>query len=319
MTLSEEPVFSLLTTSKISVWLKTLAVVICAWAFSVANAETQIAMLGTGTPVHDPERSGPSVAIVVDGRSYVFDFGPGLVRRAAALSPRFGGDIQALKASSLNVAFLTHLHSDHTAGFADLLLTGWSSGNRDVRMKVFGPDGTQQLVAGIHDAYEDDIKYRLYHRGKSTDQGWRVDVGIVEEGLVYADDSIRVIAFPVKHGSWPNAFGYRAETNDKTVVISGDLRPNDKIREYSENADYLIHEVFCEAGFKKRSEEDQKYHANNHTSTRELAELANQVKPGVLVLTHVLFFGCTADEILAEVQEDYEGKVIFSEDLDVYK
>lgn len=300
-------------------WPGALAVLLCAWTFSAVNADTRIAMLGTGTPVHDPKRSGPSIAIVVDDKSYIFDFGPGLVRRAAALSPRFGGDIPALKASSLNIAFLTHLHSDHTAGFADLLLTGWSSGNRDVRMKVFGPDGIQQLVAGIHEAYEDDIKYRLYHRGKSTDQGWRVDVGVVQEGLVYEDESVRVIAFPVKHGSWPNAFGYRVETKDKTVVISGDLSPNDKIREYSKDADYLIHEVYCEAGVRQRSEADQRYHGSNHTSTKELAQLANQVKPGVLVLNHVLFFSCTPDELVSEVEADYDGKVVLAEDLDVYQ
>lgn len=300
-------------------WPKILAVMLGACTLSLANAETQIVMLGTGTPVHNPERSGPSVAIVVDDKSYIFDFGPGLVRRAAALSPRFGGDIPALKASSLNVAFLTHLHSDHTAGFPDLLLTGWSSGNRDERMKVYGPDGIQHLVAGTHEAFADDIKYRLYHRGKNSDQGWRVDVGVVQEGLVYEDESIRVIAFPVEHGSWPNAFGYRAETEDKTVVISGDLRPNDKIREYSKNADYLIHEVYCTAGAKKWSDEDQAYHANNHTSTKELAKLANEVRPGVLVLTHVLFFRCTTDEIVSEIQEDYDGKIVFANDLDVYK
>ena len=295
-----------------------LAVTVLACTASVCLAETKVAMLGTGTPVHNPERSGPAVAILVDSKSYIFDFGPGLVRRAAALAPRFGGEFEALEAKNLNIAFLTHLHSDHTAGLADLLLTGWSSGNRDVRVQVFGPDGTQRLVSGIHDAYEDDIKYRLYHRGKNTDEGWRIDVGVVEEGLVYEDESIRVIAFPVLHGSWPHAFGYRAETRDKTIVISGDLRPNDKIREYSENADYLIHEVYCEAGFKKRPIEDQRYHANNHTSTKELAKLANEVEPEVLVLTHVLWFQCSKQEILDEIAADYDGKVIIAEDLDVY-
>ena len=288
-------------------------------AFSNSLAETRIAMLGTGTPVHNPDRSGPSVAIVVEDKSYIFDFGPGLVRRAAALAPRFGGELEALEAKNLNIAFLTHLHSDHTAGLADLLLTGWSSGNRDVRMQIFGPDGIQRLVSGIHDAYEDDIKYRLYHRGKNTDEGWRIDVGIVEEGLVYEDESIRVIAFPVLHGSWPHAFGYRVETEDKTIVISGDLRPNNKIREYGENADYLIHEVYCEAGFKKRPIEDQRYHANNHTSTTELAKLAKEVEPGVLVLTHILWFRCTKQEILDEIAAEYDGKVIIAEDLDVYQ
>lgn len=300
-------------------WQIVLASVLLLSAFTASHADTRIAMLGTGTPVHNPERSGPSVAIVVDDKSYIFDFGPGLVRRAAALTPRFGGEIEALAAKNLSTAFLTHLHSDHTVGLPDLLLTGWSSGNRDVRMKIFGPEGIQQLVDGVHEAYEDDIKYRLYHRGKSTDAGWRVDVKVVEEGAVYKDDSIRVIAFPVEHGAWPNAFGYRAETKDKTIVISGDLRPNDKIQEYSQDADYLIHEVYCDAGFKKRSESDQDYHSNNHTSTKEVAQLANKVKPGKLVLTHVLFFGCSEQELLDEVRADYDGEVILANDLDVYQ
>lgn len=291
----------------------------CVAAVSCAHAETQVVMLGTGTPVHNPERSGPAVAIVTGNQSYLFDFGPGVVRRAAALSPRFGGDIEALAAPNLNIAFLTHLHSDHTAGFPDLLLTGWASGKRDKRVRLFGPDGVQQLVSGTYEAYEDDIKYRLYHRGKVSDEGWRVETQVVKEGLVYEDESIRVIAFPVLHGSWPQAFGYRVETADKVVVISGDLRPGGKIREYSENADYLIHEVYCDAGLKKRSVEDQRYHSNNHTSTRELAELANRVRPGALVLTHVIPFGCTEEEILNEVSNDYDGEVIFANDLDIYK
>ena len=296
-----------------------LALLLSILATTPSIADTQVVMLGTGTPVHNPVRSGPSVAVVVDDKAYIFDFGPGLVRRAATLSPRFGGTISALAASKLNTAFLTHLHSDHTAGFADLLLTGWASGKRDERMKLFGPDGIQKLVDGTLEAYEDDIKYRLYERGKVSDEGWRVDTHVVKKGVVYESDSIKVIAFPVKHGNWPNAFGYRIETRDKVIVISGDQRTGENMVGYSKNADYLIHEVYCQAGFEQRSTEDQRYHASNHTSTRELAQLASEAKPEVLVLTHVLFFHCTKDDILAEVQSAYDGKVIFAEDLDIYE
>jgi ribonuclease BN (tRNA processing enzyme) len=87
-----------------------------------------VVLLGTGTPVPDPDRSGPATAIVVDDRAYLIDFGPGVVRRAKAASiDRY---IPALDPANLKVAFTTHLHSDHTAGYADLILTGWTAGRR---------------------------------------------------------------------------------------------------------------------------------------------------------------------------------------------
>src|SRR5215467_4815388 len=90
------------------------------------NTRTKVVLLGTGTPTPDPDRSGPATAIVVDDSAYLVDFGPGVVRRAkAAVLDR---NIAALEPSNLKVAFVTHLHSDHTAGYPDLILTGWTAG-----------------------------------------------------------------------------------------------------------------------------------------------------------------------------------------------
>ena len=82
--------------------------------------ETQVVMLGTGTPIPTPERAGPATAIVVDGKAYLVDFGPGVVRRAAAVSAEYGGPLEAMNVERLDIAFLTHLHHDHTAGLPDL-------------------------------------------------------------------------------------------------------------------------------------------------------------------------------------------------------
>ena len=89
---------------------------------SSAQQKTQIVMLGTGNPNPDPERSGPATAIVVSGASYLIDCGPGIVRRAAAAARR---GIAELEASRLSIVFVTHLHSDHTVGLPDLMLTPW--------------------------------------------------------------------------------------------------------------------------------------------------------------------------------------------------
>ena len=109
-------------------------------------------MLGTGTPNPFPVRSGPGVAVVVNDEAYLVDFGPGIVRRAASLSPEYGGDIAGLAVEKLNHAFLTHLHSDHSVGLPDLLLTSWVAG-RDRPLKLFGPEGTASMAKNIIAAY----------------------------------------------------------------------------------------------------------------------------------------------------------------------
>src|ERR1700680_5264257 len=118
------------------------------------TTRTRVVLLGTGTPVPDPDRSGPATAIVVDDSAYLVDFGPGVIRRAesAALSRR----MPAVGPGNLKVAFVTHLHSDHTAGYSDLIFTGWTSG-RQAPLEVYGPSGLLSMTEHILQAYRVDI------------------------------------------------------------------------------------------------------------------------------------------------------------------
>jgi ribonuclease Z len=258
------------------------------------------------------------VAIIVYNTPYIVDFGPGLIRKAASLSPAYGGDIQALDVKNIKHAFLTHLHSDHTTGYADLILTPWVMG-RDEPLEVWGPEGIQNMTYHILEAYDDDIKYRVYGDEPGNDTGWRVNCHeFINEGVIYKDTNITVEAFPVLHGTWPNAWGFRFITPDKTIVISGDSRPSDKIIEYSKNADILIHEVYSNSGFNKRNEDWKKYHSEHHTSTIELGEIAGKSNPGLIVLYHILFWGSTEEELLEEIADRYSGKVVAGRDLDIF-
>ena len=116
----------------------------------IGALRTKVVLLGTGTPVPDPERSGPATAIVVDNSAYLVDFGPGVVRRAKAAVLDRG--ITQLEPANLKVAFVTHLHSDHTAGYSDLILTGWTAGRR-TPLEVYGPTGLQSMTEHILQAY----------------------------------------------------------------------------------------------------------------------------------------------------------------------
>ncbi len=278
------------------------------------TARTQIVLLGTGTPNADPERSGPSLAIVVDSVPYIVDAGPGLVRRAAAAAQN---GVTGLEASRLATVFLTHLHSDHTVGLADVFLTPWTL-ERNVPLRLIGPEGTERMAYHLREAYSADIQNRLYGLEPANNQGHRIDATDAQPGVVFQDERVTVTAFEVNHGSWPQAFGYRFETPDRTIVVSGDAAPSESIVEMCNGCDVLIHEVYAKAGWDRRDAVWQTYHATSHTSGYELGEIAARARPGLLLLTHHLLWGATYEELMAEIGAGFSGRVVVGDDLGIY-
>lgn len=279
---------------------------------------TKLVLLGTGNPNPSPDQSGCALALVVHDTPYIIDFGPGLIRRSARMTPRYGGEISGLETHKLKTAFLTHLHSDHTAGYADLILTPWVMG-RDEAMEVYGPVGIGHMTDHVLEAYQEDVRYRVYGDEPANDEGWRVNWHeFKNEGEIYRDSNIVVEAFPVIHGSWPNAWGFRFTTPDRVIVISGDCKPSPKVVEYAKGADILVHEVYSQAGYETKSEDWKAYHRVHHSSTLELAEIANKTMPGKVVLYHILFWGSSEKELLQEIQTVYSGEVIVGKDLDIF-
>lgn len=275
---------------------------------------TRVVLLGTGTPNADPDRWGPATAVVVGETAYLVDCGPGVVRRAAAA---YRKGIKALAPKNLRWVFITHLHSDHTLGYPDLVLSPWVL-ERDQPLEAYGPKGLENMTRHILEAFSEDIRIRVEGLEPANTEGYKVNVHEIAPGVVYRDGNLTVRAFAVKHGSWAQAFGYRFETPDRTIVISGDTTPTQAIAENCDGCDLLVHEVYSWAGFQKRSPLWQKYHASFHTSTLELAEIAKQARPGLLILTHQLFWGSTEDELLQEIRRHYHGRVVSGRDLDVY-
>ena len=278
------------------------------------TSPTQIVLLGTGTPNADPDRFGPSIAIVVNDTPYIVDFGPGVVRRASA-AVRKG--VRGLAMPKLSRAFVTHLHSDHTVGYADLIFTPWVL-ERTEPLEVYGPKGLRAMTEHIVKAYRQDLDMRLFGGESSNKTGHKVNAHEIKPGVIYKDANVTVKAFAVKHGSWKEAYGYRFETPDKTIVISGDCAPSQSVIDACNGCDVLLHEVYSQAGFQKRPPEWQRYHSQFHTSSRELAEIATKAKPGLLILYHQLFWGTSEEELVNEIRQGYRGKVVSGRDLDIY-
>ncbi|MDT7602432.1 MAG: hypothetical protein QOF61_429 [Acidobacteriota bacterium] len=281
------------------------------------QARTQVVLLGTGNPAANPDRSGPSVAIVVNNTPYIVDFGPGVVRRAAAA---FRQGVTGLAVPKLKTAFITHLHSDHTAGYPDLILTPWVLGRKEP-LEVYGPAGLGAMTAHILAAYREDIDIRTNGLEHGNRTGYRVNAHEIKPGVIYKDENVTVKAFLVHHGSWREAYGYRFETPDKVIVVSGDCSPSQSVVENCQGCDVLLHEVYTQVGYEESKPDWRKYVLSFHTSSKELAELATKAKPKLLVLYHQMFFGGAKDTeegLLKEMQQLYGGRVVSAHDLDVY-
>ena len=285
-----------------------------AQTLSAERTQTKVVLLGTGTPRPYPDRSGPATAIVVGERAYLVDFGPGVVRRAAAAAEK---GTPELESTNLKVAFLTHLHSDHTAGYPDLILTPWVMGRTE--LDVYGPEGLEEMTKHVLEAWRQDIEIRT--KGLEQRNALVVRAHDVKSGFVYKDEPMTVTAFRVPHGQWPEAFGYRFDTPGKSVVISGDTSPSEEIVAHCQPCDVLIHETYSPESVLIMPDY-KTYRAKYHTSTSELAEIANRAKPGILVVYHTSGRGphgrIPDEQLLREIQKTYHGKVVIGHDLEVY-
>ena len=301
--------------------LRRLAVLALVFlASSQAPAETKVVFLGTGTPLPDPDRSGPCTAIVVNGTPYLVDAGPGLVRRATSALRK---GVTGLDSVNLKIAFVTHLHSDHTAGLPDLIFTPWVMG-RNEPIDVYGPKEIASMTDNILKAWQVDIDGRAGGIGDHHPDGCKVHAHEIAPGVVHRDRNVTVTAFSVRHEEMVDSFGFRFDTPDRVIVMSGDTTPTQTLIDHSRGCDVLIHEAYSMATYHCVSARAQDYRRRHHTSSIELAAIANEVKPELLVIYHRSNMGGGAasadseDVLLEEIRAHYKGQVVAGHDLDVF-
>jgi ribonuclease BN (tRNA processing enzyme) len=276
-------------------------------------SRTRVIMLGTGTPAADPDRFGTAVVVLVDSTPYLFDAGVGVVRRWAAAIRSQG---LPLAPSSLRTAFITHLHSDHTLGYPDLILSSWTLEQGAHRpLEVYGPTGLKAMTDHLLAAYAEDIAIRTGDEGERAEQAPPVvhvhETGI---GVVYRDSLVTVTAFTAHHGTWKQAFGYRVQTPDRVIVLSGDAGPPSEIPGQCQGCDILLHE----GGFRLAADANP-YYKRFHTTTEDLARIAAAARAKLLVLYHQPPAGPVPDRGYAVLRSLYPGAFVVARDLEVFR
>ena len=214
--------------------------------FSPANTTTKVVVLGSGNPFPNPLRNGPAFALVANGKPYFVDAGEGIWRGIAHAVIHHPETLTAVfTLENLRYLFLTHLHADHTIGLPSFLLSPYKF-NAPHAKEIYGPAGTEHMINHLLQAYEVDID-AAWTRSGHHPNGWRANAHeIVNGGLVFEDENVRVEAFRTQHAPLDNCWAFRFTTQDRVVVFGGDGRYNEGLVAAAMNVDLFIADVVSE-------------------------------------------------------------------------
>ena len=215
------------------------------------------------------------------------------------------------------MVFITHLHSDHTLGYPDLIFSPWVLGRKEP-LEAYGPRGLKRMTEHIEKAWAEDVRVRRQGLEQANASGYKVNVHEIGPGVVYRDENVTVTAFRVKHGTWKEAYGYKFETKDRKIVISGDTSPTDEVVKACDGCDVLLHEVYNPHGDELNDEHWRKYFQTFHTSPAELGEIARRARPKLLVLYHQVLEKLPEADLVEQVKREYAGNFVSAKDLGVY-
>ncbi|POX98147.1 ribonuclease Z [Mycobacterium kansasii] len=269
----------------------------------------EITLLGTGSPIPDPNRAGPATLVRADGQVFLIDCGRGVLQRAAAVG---------VGAAGLSALLITHLHSDHIAELGDVIITNWVTNFAPAAppLQIIGPPGTAEVVAATLRAFGHDIGYRIAHHA-DLDAPPPVEVHEYTEGTVWDREGVTIRVAPTDHRPVAPTIGFRIESGGASVVLAGDTVPCASLDELAAGADALVHTVIRKDILAHVPQQRVKDVCDYHSSVQEAAATANRAGVGTLVMTHYVpaIIAGQEDQWRALAATEFSGTIELGDDL----
>ncbi|MBU3706652.1 MAG: ribonuclease Z [Mycobacterium sp.] len=266
-----------------------------------------ITLLGTGSPIVDPNRAGPSTLVSAGGQQFLVDCGRGALMRAAAAGAQAAG---------LTALLLTHLHSDHITDLSDVITTRWVTTIGANPLPIIGPPGTAEVVEATLAALAPDISYRIHHHADITEPP-AVQVHEFTAGQVWDSGGVRITAAPTDHRPVEPTIGFRVTHDGAAVVLAGDTVPCATLDELARGADALVHTVIRKDLVAQMPAQRIRDILDYHSSVEQAAATAARAGVSTLVLTHYVppLIAGQEDQWRALAATEFSGRVELGDDL----
>jgi ribonuclease Z len=269
----------------------------------------EVILLGTGSPIPDPQRAGPSTLVRAANQTLLVDCGRGVLQRATAVG---------VGASGLTALLLTHLHSDHIADLGDVLITRWvTTFTPDPPpLPIIGPPGTAEVVEAVLKAFGPDIGYRIaHHADLNAPPGVEVQEHL--EGVVWDRDGVRITVAPTDHRPVAPTIGFRISHEHASVVLAGDTVPCPSLDELAAGAGALVHTVIRKDLIEAMPQQRIRDICDYHSSVEQAADTAARAGVGTLILTHCVppVMPGQEDDWRARAASVFSGRVELGPDL----
>ncbi len=269
----------------------------------------EVTLLGTGSPIPDPNRAGPSTLVRAGGQVFLVDCGRGVLQRAAAAG---------VGAAGLSALLLTHLHSDHIAELGDLVITRWVTNFAPdpAPLPIIGPPGTAETVEATLKAFGHDIDYRIAHHA-DLNAPPPIEVHEYTEGPVWDRDGVTIRVAPTDHRPVAPTIGFRIEFGGASVVLAGDTVPCASLDELAGGADALVHTAIRKDILIHVPQQRVKDVCDYHSSVQEAAATAARAGVGTLVLTHYVpaIAPGQEEQWRALAATEFKGRIELGDDL----
>ncbi len=269
----------------------------------------EITLLGTGSPIPDPNRAGPSTLVRAGGQVFLVDCGRGVLQRAAAVG---------VGAAGLSALLLTHLHSDHIGDLGDLLITRWIStfAPDPTPLPIIGPPGTAETVEATLKAFGHDIGYRMAHHA-DLNAPPAVEVFECTEGPAWDLDGVSIRVAPTDHRPVAPTIGFRIESGTTAVVLAGDTVPCAGLDDLATGADALVHTVIRKDIVANIPQQRLRDICDYHSSVEQAAATAARAGVGTLVMTHYVpaLVPGQEEQWRALAASEFGGRVELGDDL----